>query len=130
MDFLILSNLPSRSLHLKTTTWCIYVFLFLGSLMYSVRPKLFFKFFSFYPTFGGNTCFYKLENKHRSSKIILKYLMFGRKKFGISGPFMMETNTSGYWWLDSPFKVWFQYRPIWVWVSDLNQNSGFCGTLS
>ena len=38
---------------------------------------------------GGITSFCKLENKPRSSKIIQKYLMFGRK-FGFRGPFMIE----------------------------------------
>ena len=31
---------------------------------------LFFKFYSFFPTSWGNTCFYKLENKPGSSKLI------------------------------------------------------------
>ena len=39
--------------------------------------------------------FYKLEYKPSPSKIIQKYLMFGRK-FDFGGPFMMEKNTSCY----------------------------------
>ena len=45
--------------------------------------------------FLGNTSFYKLENNSSPSKIIQKYLMFGRQ-FGFSGSFIMEKNTSSY----------------------------------
>ena len=64
--------------------------------MFVPKPKLFcFNFFEaskfshFCPLLGGYTSFYKLENKPRSLKVILKNLMFGRK-FGFRGPFMIE----------------------------------------
>ena len=44
------------------------------------KPKLFSSNFTHvFPNSWGNTSFYKLENKPRPSKIILKYLKFGRK---------------------------------------------------
>ena len=63
--------------------------------------------------------------------------MFGRK-FVFKGPFMMETKIPqaiGNQIL--PFKCSFsigygidrKFLPIWVWVLDLNQNSGFGRTL-
>ena len=38
----------------------------IGADFFFPKPKFFFKFYSFFP----NSCFYKLENKPSSSKII------------------------------------------------------------
>ena len=56
----------------------------------------FFQILLFFPNSWGNTSSYKLENKPSPSKIIQKYLIFGRK-FGFRGPYMMKKkNTSCY----------------------------------
>jgi hypothetical protein len=61
-----------------------------GPILVSVSEPIFFSETFFFKLFSF---FHKRENKPRSSKIIQKYLIFGRK-FGFRGPFMMAINTS------------------------------------
>ena len=58
-------------------------------LFSETKTPFFFKFYSLFPASWRSTNFYKLENKSSPSKIIQKYVMFGRK-FGFRSLFMME----------------------------------------
>ena len=67
----------------------------IGAEIFLGKTETCFQILIIFLYFLGDTSFYKLENKPSPSKIIEKYLMFGRKNF--RGPFMMEKNTSYYW---------------------------------
>ena len=78
----------------------------------------------------------KLEIEQRSSKETKKSLIFG-SKFGFRVPFMMGKIPHKIFPLKCGFGIGYgywisqKYCPMWVSVSvsDLNQNSGFVGTL-